>query len=134
MPTFEFRGVRYNNPVELALEVLGGKWKMPILWRLKDRVWRHGELRRSLGGITAKMLTQQLRELEADGMLTRTVYAEVPPRVDYAITALGASAIEPIEALRAWGSRYRAAAPPPPPGSSQPPGPRSATGGPSTSR
>lgn len=113
MPTFEFRGALYNNPVELALEVLGGKWKMPILWRLKDRPWRHGELRRSLGGITAKMLTQQLRELEADGMLTRTVYAEVPPRVDYAITELGTSAIEPIQALRAWGKRYRKKAPAP---------------------
>jgi DNA-binding HxlR family transcriptional regulator len=107
MPVFEFRGARYNNPVELALDVIGGKWKMPILWRLKDRTWRHGELRRSLGGITAKMLTQQLRELEADGMLTRTVHAEVPPRVDYAITELGRTAIAPIEALRTWGTLYR---------------------------
>lgn len=107
MPVFEFRGTRYNNPVELALDVVGGKWKMPILWRLKDRPWRHGELRRSLGTITAKMLTQQLRELEADGMLTRTVFAQVPPRVDYAITDLGRTAIGPIEALRAWGGLYR---------------------------
>lgn len=107
MPVFEFRGTRYNNPVELALDVMGGKWKMPILWRLKDRVWRHGELRRSLGGITAKMLTQHLRELEEDGLISRTVYAEVPPRVDYAITELGRTAIEPIEALRSWGTLYR---------------------------
>ena len=107
MPVFEFRGTRYNNPVELALDVMGGKWKMPILWRLKDRDWRHGELRRSLGEITAKMLTQQLRELEADGMITRTVFAQVPPRVDYAITEVGRTAIEPIEALRAWGTLYR---------------------------
>ncbi len=108
MPSFELRGKSYNNPVELALDVIGGKWKMPILWRLKDRVWRHGELRRSLGRTTAKMLTQQLRELEADGLLTRTVYAEVPPRVDYEITELGRTTLEPIRALQAWGRTYRA--------------------------
>ena len=107
MPEFEFRGKRYNNTVELALTVVGGKWKMPILWRLKDRVWRYGELRRNLGKITHKMLTQQLRELEADGLLTRTVYAEVPPRVEYAITALGVSAVPVIDALREWGLAYR---------------------------
>ncbi len=107
MPVFEFRGTRYNNPVELALDIIGGKWKMPILWRLRDRSWRHGELRRELSGITAKMLTQQLRELEADGMVTRTVHAQVPPRVDYAITDLGLTALEPIDALRRWGSLYR---------------------------
>lgn len=111
MPAFEFRSRSYNNPVELALEVLGGKWKMPILWRLKDRVWRHGELRRSLGRITSKMLTQQLRELEADGMITRTVFAQVPPRVDYEITDLGRSAIPPIDALRTWGTAYLQQAP-----------------------
>ncbi len=107
MPRFEFRGQQYNNPVELTLAVMGGKWKMPILWRLKDRVWRHGELRRDLGSITAKMLTQQLRELEADGLITRTVFAQVPPRVDYAITDLGRTAIPAIEVLRDWGRLYR---------------------------
>lgn len=106
MPSFDFRGTRYNNPVELALDVIGGKWKMPILWRLQDGVRRHGELRRSLSGITAKMLTQQLRELEADGMLTRTVHAQVPPRVDYAITDLGRTALVPIQALREWGTLF----------------------------
>jgi DNA-binding HxlR family transcriptional regulator len=107
MPVFEFRGRSYNNPVELALEVVGGKWKMPILWRLRDRVWRYGELKRDLGPVTHKMLTQQLRELERDRLLTRTVYAEVPPRVEYAITDLGRSAVPVIEALRDWGRTYR---------------------------
>jgi DNA-binding HxlR family transcriptional regulator len=107
MPAFAFRGKTYNNPVELALEALGGKWKMPILWRLKDRVWRYGELRKSLGAVTPKMLTSQLRELERDGLITRTVFPVVPPRVDYAITPLGQSAIPAIEALRQWGMRYR---------------------------
>lgn len=107
MPVFAFEGLSFNNPVELALHVMGGKWKMPILWRLKDRSWRYGELRRDLGKVTDKMLTQQLRELEAHGLITRTVHAVVPPRVDYAITGLGLTAIPAIEILRAWGSSYR---------------------------
>lgn len=107
MPEFTFRDTRYNNPVELALDVIGGKWKMPILWRLKDRPWRNGELMRSLGRVTQKVLTQQLRELEADGLVRRTVHRQTPPRVDYAITDLGRTAIAPIDALRGWGALYR---------------------------
>ena len=79
MPEFEFAGLRFNNPVELALHVIGSKWKMPILWRLKDRTWRYNELRRSLNRVTHKMLTQQLRELERDGLIARTVHPVVPP-------------------------------------------------------
>jgi DNA-binding HxlR family transcriptional regulator len=104
---FTFRGVRYNNPVELALDALGGKWKMPILFRLHQRVWRYNELRRDVGPVTHKMLTQQLRELERDGLITRTVHPVVPPHVDYAITDLGRTVIPIIEALRGWGSRFR---------------------------
>lgn len=107
MPEFEFEGMRFNNPVELALHAIGGKWKMPILWRLRDRVWRYGELRRDLGKVTHKMLTQQLREMEGSGLITRTVHPVVPPRVDYAITDLGSTAIPAIESLRAWGTIYR---------------------------
>lgn len=107
MPPFEFRGRSYQNPVELAQDLIGGKWKMPILWRLKDRTWRYNELRRGLGRVTHKMLTQQLRELERDGLLTRTVFPVVPPRVEYTITPLGRSAVPVIEALRDWGSAYR---------------------------
>ena len=106
MPEFEFRGRRYNNPVEVALEVIGGKWKMPILWRLKDRTWRYGELKRSLGRVSHKMLTQQLRELEADGLLTRTVHAVVPPHVEYTISLLGRQAIPAVDVLRRWGAAY----------------------------
>lgn len=107
MPPFEFRGRKYENPVELAQDLIGGKWKMPILWRLKDRVWRYNELRRGLGRVTHKMLTQQLRELERDGLLTREVFPVVPPRVEYSITPLGRTTIPVIEALREWGSMYR---------------------------
>lgn len=107
MPDFEFEGQRYHNPVELALHLIGGKWKMPILWRLKDRVWRYNEIRRDLPRVSHKMLTLQLRELERAGLITRTVHPVVPPHVDYAITELGLTTIPVIDALRAWGSLYR---------------------------
>ena len=107
MPVFEFAGRRYNNPVELAQDAIGGKWKMPILWRLRDRSWRYNELKRDLGRVTHKMLTQQLRELERHGLLTRTVHPVVPPHVDYEITALSRTTLPVIEALREWGTLYR---------------------------
>lgn len=107
MPAFEFEGRRYQNPVELAQDVIGGKWKMPILWRLARRTWRYSELRRELPDISHKMLTQQLRELERHGLITRTVHPVVPPHVDYDITAIGRTALPAIELLREWGTAYR---------------------------
>lgn len=107
MPVFEFREKTYNNPVELALDVIGGKYKMPILWRLKDKVYRYGELKKSLGKITHKMLTEQLRELEHDGMLVRTVYPEIPPKVEYSLTQKGQSIIPIISSLREWGENFK---------------------------
>jgi DNA-binding HxlR family transcriptional regulator len=107
MPAFEFEGLRFRNPVELALHVIGGRWKIPILWRLGKRTWRYNELRRELAGISHKMLTQQLRELEQHGLITRTVHPVVPPHVDYALTSLGRSTLPIIESLRGWGSAYR---------------------------
>lgn len=103
MPEFTHKGKTYQNPVEFALDKIGGKWKMPILWRLKDRVWRYGELRKSLKSITPKMLTQQLRELEADGFIYRKVYPVVPPKVEYSITDAGVQTIPIIDTLRNWG-------------------------------
>jgi DNA-binding HxlR family transcriptional regulator len=107
MPAFEFNGRKYNNPVELALFVIGGKWKMPILWRLKDGAMRYGELKRSLGRTTHKVLAEQLRELERDGLVARTVFPEVPPHVEYRITDLGLTVIPAIELLRKWGDEFR---------------------------
>lgn len=107
MPEFEFEGQRYQNPVELALHVIGGKWKMPILWRLRDRVWRYNQLRRDLKRVSHKMLTQQLRELERSSLITRTVHPVVPPHVEYEITNLGLTTIPAIETLRAWAALYR---------------------------
>lgn len=107
MPRFEFRGKYYNNPVELALDIIGGKWKMPIMWRLKDRKWRYGELKRSVGNVTHKMLAQQLKELENAGLVKRKVYPAVPPKVEYSLTAEGKKVIPVIKKLRDWGIKYR---------------------------
>lgn len=109
MPEFPFEGHTFQSPVELALHAIGGKWKMPILWRLNQRDWRYNELHRDLKRVSHKMLTQQLRELEDAGLLTRTVHPVVPPHVDYAITDLGRTALPAIETLRSWGASYRAA-------------------------
>lgn len=107
MPTFEYRGVHYNNPVELAMDQIGGKWKMPILWRLKDKTLRYGELRKSFekndAKITHQMLTKQLRELEDDGYISRKVYPVVPPKVEYDITDKGLRVIPVINSLRDFG-------------------------------
>jgi len=107
MPEFQFKGKKYNNPVELSLDIIGGKWKMPIIWRLKDDSKRYGELRRSLSKVTHKMLTQQLRELEEAEIVTRKVYPEVPPKVEYSLTLLGKSVLPVIEMLREWGEEYK---------------------------
>lgn len=107
MPEFNFKGKKFNNPVELSIDIIGGKWKMPVIWRLKDGSKRYGELRRSLPKVTHKMLTQQLRELEQDEIIKRRVYAEVPPKVEYSLTLLGESIIPVIDLLREWGEQYR---------------------------
>ena len=106
MPEFNFKGKKFNNPVELSLDIIGGKWKIPIIWILKDRSKRYGELRRSLPKVTHKMLTQQLRELEQDEILSRKVYPEIPPKVEYSLTLLGKSVIPIIDVLKEWGEEY----------------------------
>jgi len=88
------------------LDIIGGKWKIPIIWILKDRSKRYGELRRSLPKVTHKMLTQQLRELEQDEILSRKVYPEIPPKVEYSLTLLGKSVIPIIDVLKEWGEEY----------------------------
>jgi len=107
MPEFTFKGKKFNNPVELSLNIIGGKWKIPILWRLKDNSKRYGVLKRSLPNVTHKMLTQQLRELEQDEIIARKVYSEIPPKVEYSLTLLGKSVIPVIDLLREWGEEYR---------------------------
>ena len=107
MPEFIFKDKKFNSPVELSLDVIGGKWKMPIIWRLRDGSKRYGELRKSLPKVTHKMLTQQLRDLEQDEILNRKVFPEVPPKVEYSLTLLGESVIPVIDMLREWGDEYR---------------------------
>lgn len=99
-------GKSYHCPVEAALDVIGGKWKPLILWALGDNVLRFNELQKALPGVNAKMLTKQLRELEEDGVIRRTVYPEVPPRVEYTITEFGKTLIPILLALCAWGAQY----------------------------
>lgn len=113
MPAFEHQGKTYNNPVQLALDLIGGKWKMPILWRLRNKTLRYSELRRSLnahlqtGKVTDKMLASQLRDLESYGLIEREVFPVVPPRVEYTITRRGLRAMQSIEALRKFGNEAR---------------------------
>ena len=106
MSEFNFKGKKYNNPVELSLAIMGGKWKIPIIWMLKDDSKRYGELKRSLPKVTHKMLTQQLRELEQDEIISRKLYPEVPPKVEYNLTLLGKSVIPVIDLLNDWGEEY----------------------------
>ncbi len=103
MPDFIYNKKLYYNPVEFALDRIGGTWKMPILWRLDKQVMRFGELRTDIPHITDKMLATQLKALEADGFITRKVYAEVPPRVEYAITKRGKRAVKMIQQIRLYG-------------------------------
>lgn len=93
-------------PTEAALAVIGGRWKVPILWNLATGTCRFGELSRKLPEVSQKMLTQQLRELEADGLVRRKVFPEVPPRVEYSLTVLGQSLEPLIGALSKWGERF----------------------------
>lgn len=94
-------------PVETALLLIGDKWKLLVLRDLMAGTKRFGELRKQIGEVSQKVLTQQLRAMEADGLLCREVFAEVPPRVEYSLTELGKS-LEPIlDALMAWGQRYQ---------------------------
>ena len=96
----------YNTPVELTLEVIGGKWKSVLVYHLLQGPLRFSELKRLVPDITEKMLTQQLRDLERVGVLTRTVFPEVPPRVEYRATAHGQTLQPVLEAMCAWGRSH----------------------------
>ena len=93
-------------PVEATLDLIDGKWKAVIIYHLLDDTIRFNELRRRLSRITQRMLTRQLRELEADGLIHREIYAEVPPRVEYSLTVLGRSLEPVVRTLWTWGNGY----------------------------
>ena len=96
-------------PVATTVALIGSKWKLLIMRNLLSRPWRFNELKKDLEGISQKVLTDSLRSMEADGLLTRTVYPEVPPRVEYTMTELGCSLRPILEAMRVWGEDYKAA-------------------------
>ena len=95
-------------PVAATVQLIGNKWKLLIIRNLLVRPWRFNELQKSLDGISQKVLTDSLRSMETDGIITRTVYAEVPPRVEYALSELGESMRPILESMQAWGENYRA--------------------------
>lgn len=95
-------------PVETTLNLIGNKWKVLILRDLMPGTKRFGELKKSIGSVSQKVLTAQLRDMEADGLVTRTVYPEVPPRVEYNLTDLGMSLQPVLDSLWDWGENYKA--------------------------
>jgi DNA-binding HxlR family transcriptional regulator len=99
-------GAEYNCPVDATLDLIGGKYKSLILWHLINTTLRFGELSKLIPQATPKMLTQQLRELEADNLVIRTVYPVVPPKVEYSLSDLGYSIRPILEAMYNWGTGY----------------------------
>ena len=97
-----------NCPVKLTASIIGGKWKPPLLFYLEGKTRRFCELQRLIPGLTKKMLTQHLRELERDGIVHRKVFAEVPPHVEYSLTRHGESLKPILKLMSAWGNRHRA--------------------------
>ena len=95
-------------PVATTVQMIGTKWKLLIMRNLLVRPWRFNELQKNLDGISQKVLTDSLRSMEADGIITRTVYAEVPPKVEYALSELGETMRPILNSMQAWGENYKA--------------------------
>jgi len=104
--TNEDNAVNMHDEMRRAFSLLSGKWKLEIMWLLNQHIYRFGELKKAIPGITQHMLTAQLRELERDGLISRTVFAEVPPRVEYEITQKAQGLRPTMEALTAWWLEY----------------------------
>ncbi|MCI8304616.1 MAG: helix-turn-helix transcriptional regulator [Lawsonibacter sp.] len=122
-------------PVETTLTLISNKWKVLIIRDLLSGTKRFGALKKSIGGVSQKVLTSQLRQMEENGLLTRTVFPEVPPRVEYSLTELGRSLKPVLDAMGSWGEEYRAMQTrltgrgiPEPPDQTACPGPESSTG------
>lgn len=104
---FIFNEQMYSCPVELTLRTIQGKWKVLLLWHLRNEVLRYSEFKRRLPAITHKMLSQQLRELESDGLIHRKVYPVVPPKTEYSMTQEGKSLLPVLQAMQQWGVRFK---------------------------
>lgn len=96
----------FQCPMELAMAIIGGKYKAVILWHLLDTTLRYNEIQKFIPKATPKMLSQQFKELEADGIISRKLYPVVPPRTEYSLTEMGKSLIPVIQALETWGEEY----------------------------
>ncbi|ENQ3107235.1 winged helix-turn-helix transcriptional regulator [Bacillus cereus] len=96
----------YHFPIEATLDVVGGKWKVVVLCILLDGTKRTSEIKRAMPSITQKMLTQQLRELEADGIINRTIYNQVPPKVEYSLSEYGKSLTDVLDCMCDWGQNH----------------------------
>lgn len=94
-------------PVAITVQLIGSKWKLLIIRNLMERPWRFNELKKSLDGISQKVLTDSLRSMEEDGIITRTVFPEVPPRVEYALSDIGESMRPILTAVKEWGLNYK---------------------------
>lgn len=94
-------------PVATTVQLIGSKWKLLIIRNLRMRPWRFNELKKDLDGISQKVLTDSPRSMEEDGLITRTVYPEVPPRVEYALSELGQSMSPILDAMQQWGTNYK---------------------------
>jgi DNA-binding HxlR family transcriptional regulator len=104
--TNEVVQINMHEEMRRAFALLSGKWKLEIMWLLNQRIYRFGELRKAISGITQHMLTAQLRELEHDGLVSRTLFAEVPPRVEYEMTEKARALGPTMQALATWWSEY----------------------------
>jgi DNA-binding HxlR family transcriptional regulator len=99
------KNINPRCPAEQTLAVIGGRWKVPIIYHLRTGTRRFSELRRDLVAVTAKMLAQQLREMERDGIVRRKIYAQIPPKVEYSLTPLGKTLEPVVEAMCKWSKR-----------------------------
>lgn len=101
------KALETDCPFIFALSLMGKRWKPAILWKMTEGIYRFGEMKRAIPQISEKMLTQHLRELETDGLITRTIYPEMPPRVEYGLTKLGASLQPILQQLNDWGEKAK---------------------------
>ena len=103
MPDVFINNSRFYNPVDYVLQQIGGTWKAPVLWRLQKKAWRYTELAKDIPHISQKMLTKTLKELEADGIVNKKIFATVPPHTEYTLTAKGKKLVKLISAIRQTG-------------------------------
>lgn len=103
MPDVIIEHQRFYNPVDYVLQQIGGTWKAPVLWRLRSKAWRYTELEKDIPHISQKMLTKTLKDLEADGIVSKQVFARVPPHTEYSLTEKGKKIIRLIETIRNTG-------------------------------